>query len=56
MNKIGYLIDDKIKKTEQMPEGEKKDKAMEKHEEYHKIFKKFEDLCNIDNTIISKRV
>jgi hypothetical protein len=62
MNKIGYLIDDKIAKASKEEKKEERKRPKEKTEEqvkeYHKIFKRFEDLAYNDNANVkvSQRV
>lgn len=60
MNKIGYIIDDKINKAakEEKKEEKKKPRMDEQLKEYQKIFTRFEDLAYNENTnvFVSTRV
>lgn len=55
MNKVGYLLDDKIKKLEQEDNPVKQKKNEKTAAKYHKIFKRFEDLAQ-ETSICSLRV
>jgi hypothetical protein len=54
MNKLGYLIDDKINKASVA--DKKSSKIEDKKVKYEKIFERFQYLCDSEKAPISKRV
>ena len=57
MNKVGYLIDEKIKKIESKKSGENDHDGGKNAQKYIAIFKRFDELAENDpNNICSLRV
>lgn len=56
MNKVGYLIDEKLKKVESIKDADKRDKKQKIINNYQKVYERFEALSATDNDEVSNRI